>query len=94
MELREQHVIYYGKDPIETRIDDMGGYPLAYERGWDECTRRRLAFARNGDNVRTGRREGSRVTLRSKWVSGGVGSCGSFFLNACFLSTLGSKAIN
>lgn len=31
MELREQHVIYDGKDPTEKRIDDMGGYPLAYE---------------------------------------------------------------
>lgn len=48
MELREHHVIYDGKDPTEKGIDDMGGYPLAYERGWDECTSRRLAFARNG----------------------------------------------
>lgn len=47
-----------------------------------------------GYNVRTGRRDGPRVTQRSIWVSGGIGSCGSFFLNACFLSTLGSKAIN
>lgn len=47
MELREQHVIDDGKDPTEKGIDDMGGYPLACERGWDECTSRRLALARN-----------------------------------------------